>query len=188
MITKALKAAASALALALVLAACNQQTPAASETPSPSEATTTDNAPSAADADAPERIDLSTPAGQARLREIVGGYLDMAQQELAANARPDPELADQFALLTVSESPNVWAVNLTAGERYAFLGACDDDCDNLDIELVNSANVVVASDLAPDDFPIVRYSPSATGAFTVRTHLRSCSVEPCQIMVRGLRE
>jgi len=185
---KALKAAASALALVLVLAACNQRTPAASETPSPSEATTTENAPSAAEVEEPEQIDLSTPAGQARLREIVGGYLDMAQEQLAANARPDPGLADQSALLTLNESPNAWTVNLTAGERYVFLGACDDDCDNLDIELLNSANVVVASDLAPDDFPMVRYSPSATGAFTVRTHLRTCSMEPCQIMVRGLRE
>lgn len=179
----AFKAAASALALALVLAACNQQTP-----PAAPEETAPETASAAPEAQEPEQIDPSTPEGQARLREIVGGYLETAQQQAAANAQPDPGLADHFALLTLNDSPSTWTVNLTAGQRYVFLGACDDDCDNLDIELVNAANVVVASDLMPDDFPIVRYAPATTGAFTVRTHLRSCAFEPCQIMVRGLRE
>jgi hypothetical protein len=112
----------------------------------------------------------------------------MAQQQMAGSGQRDPGLPDQFALLNLSESPNNWAVNLNAGVDYVFIGACDDDCDNLDIELIDAANAVVASDVAPDDFPIVRFTPATAGAFTVRTHLRTCAVEPCQIAVRAVTE
>jgi hypothetical protein len=172
----------TALAMALALAACNQQTPAQSQ------ATPSADAPAATSTDGPEEIDPNSAEGQARLREIVTGYLDMAQGQLAANGQRDPGLPDQLALINVSESPNNWAVNLNAGVDYVFFGACDHDCSNLDIELIDGSNAVVASDVAPDDFPIVRYTPSAAGPFTVRTHLRTCAVEPCQIGVRAVTE
>lgn len=172
----------TALAMVLALAACNQQTPAQSQ------ATPSTDTPAAATTDGPEQIDPSTAAGQARLREIVTGYLDMAQQQMAANGQRDAGLPDQFQLIELRESPYNWSVNLNAGVDYVFIGACDDDCDNLDIELIDASNAVVASDVAPDDFPIVRFTPSAAGQFTVRTHLRTCTVEPCQIAVRAVTE
>jgi hypothetical protein len=169
------------LACVAALVACNQ--PAA--TPDQSQA-----APGAEQADSGEmeQIDPSSAEGQARLREIVGGYLDQAQQAMAPNAQRDAGFQDEGALIPLSASPHNWVVNLNANVNYVIVGACDDDCTNLDIELIDAANAVVASDTAPDDFPIVRHRPAAAGTFTVRTHLRTCAVEPCQVGVRILTE
>jgi hypothetical protein len=169
------------LACVLALAACNQ-TPAA-----PDQSQAVPGAEQAA-GEGTEEIDPTSAEGQARLREIVGGYLDMAQQQVAPNAQRDAGFEDENALIPLSGSPHNWSVNLNAGVNYIFLGACDDDCTNLDIELIDAANAVVASDTAPDDFPIVRFRPSANGTYTVRTHLRTCAVEPCQLGVRVLTE
>jgi hypothetical protein len=168
-------------ACAIALMACNQ-TPAV---PDQSQA-----APGAAQADTSEmeQIDPYSPEGQARLREIVGAYLDQAQQAIAPNAQRDAGFQDEGALIQLSGSPHNWSVNLNANVNYVILGACDDDCTNLDIELIDTANAVVASDTAPDDFPIVRFRPTANGTYTVRTHLRTCAVEPCQLGVRILTE
>lgn len=78
-------------------------------------------------------------------------------------------------------------VNLTAGAGYTFVGACDGDCTNFDIELIDmSTGGVVASDMLPDDFPIVNFTPNANGQFMVRSIMQACSVAPCFAGTRAL--
>lgn len=71
-------------------------------------------------------------------------------------------------------------VALTGGTGYRIDGACDGDCTNLDIELIDvRTGGVVASDMLPDDFPIVSFTPPADGQYIVRTMMQACSVAPC---------
>jgi hypothetical protein len=78
-------------------------------------------------------------------------------------------------------------VNLTANSGYTFVGACDGDCTNFDIELIDmSTGGVVASDMLPDDFPIVNFTPSANGQFMIRSIMQACSVAPCFAGARAL--
>ncbi len=153
------------LACVLALAACNQ-------TSAPAE----------------DMVDPDTRAGQEALAELVDSYLDDAVTQLAPLGQPAVGLNDQMALIAVNESPNNWNVPLMAGTNYVFVGRCDNECTNLDIEILDPAGAVVASDVLDDNYPIARVTPSAAGNYTIRTHLRVCTVEPCQIGVRALTE
>lgn len=78
-------------------------------------------------------------------------------------------------------------VSLTAGAAYMVVGACDGDCTNYDIELIDMrTGGVVASDVLPDDFPVVTFSPPANGEYMVRSMMLACSVAPCYAGTRVL--
>jgi hypothetical protein len=78
-----------------------------------------------------------------------------------------------------------WLVNLNAGTTYAFLGACDADCNNVDLELIDMrTGGVVGSDLLNDDYPIVTYTPAANGQYIARLLLQNCTVAPCFVGTR----
>lgn len=73
-----------------------------------------------------------------------------------------------------------WRVTLTGGTAYRVLGACDGDCTNVDIELIDmTTGGVVASDMLPDDYPVVDYTPAANGDYIVRVLMQTCTVAPC---------
>jgi hypothetical protein len=70
-------------------------------------------------------------------------------------------------------------VTLNSG-AYTIVGACDGDCTNMDIELISMATGgVVASDMLPDDFPVVNYTVAENGQYMVRMLMQACSVAPC---------
>jgi hypothetical protein len=75
---------------------------------------------------------------------------------------------------------------LSTGRSYTIVGACDDDCKNIDLDVVNSQGLVVASDYASADFPVVRLSVPASGDYTVRIILQDCSFAPCYVGARLL--
>lgn len=195
----------AALALVFALAACNE-----AQTPSQSTATPSAPAQSAPGAAGPgdkepkappslpgqlaaagetsesETIDVNTREGRAQLEGLMRAMMDEAAPQLAAGYRADAGLPDQYPLLRLRESPHNWQVSLVAGADYRFVGGCDMDCNNVDLELLDAAGTVVASDTLPDDFPVVTFTPPAAGVYTVRTHLRTCEVEPCMVAVRAL--
>lgn len=74
-------------------------------------------------------------------------------------------------------------INLTAGRDYIFAGACDSDCTDLDIHIMDTNGDIVASDTDSDDNPMVRYSPSQSGKFAVIPKLATCSVRQCAYAV-----
>ena len=76
-------------------------------------------------------------------------------------------------------------VYLNAGTVYAFAGACDSDCKDLDIKLLNSDLNVVAEVVAPDDTPVVVYKPTYSGYFSVVPILAKCVASRCAYAVLG---
>ena len=71
-------------------------------------------------------------------------------------------------------------VDLTAGTEYGFIGTCDGDCTNVDIELISmETGGVVANDMLPDDYPIFPYTPTANGQYMVRLLMQACTTSPC---------
>lgn len=82
---------------------------------------------------------------------------------------------------------NRMVLPLTAGTPYSFIGACDNDCNNVDIELISmTTGGVVASDMLADDFPIVQYTPTENGQYMVRLILQTCTTAPCFAGSRAL--
>jgi hypothetical protein len=76
-------------------------------------------------------------------------------------------------------------VQLEHGKSYVFQGACDQDCTDVDMEILDAGGAVVAQDVATDDRPHVAVNNPRAGEYTVRVWLAQCSVEPCYVGLRG---
>ena len=115
---------------------------------------------------------------QALLGALVMGFL------VDATLRQDQELAppqgwsDVIVPLQPGQDHRS-EVTLQAGRWYRFLGACDFECDNVDLELIDAAGVVVARDLFSNDFPQMDFMAPAGGVFTLRILMRTCTIAPC---------
>lgn len=111
--------------------------------------------------------------------------LDAEAQQFAAGMSPPQGFSDEIATME-PRTDHRWQFNLTAGQPYTIIGACDGDCTNVDIELIDSRGGVVASDLLPDDYPVVTYTPETTGVFYARALMQACTVAPCYAGMRVL--
>ncbi len=132
---------------------------------------------------------LEPPEGQVKTANVtnefrqqvtayLGQQLDQIQSNYAQGMAAPEGFADEIAPMQAS-SDHRWRVRLLGGRQYAVLGACDDDCTNVDIELVDSRGGVVQSDVLPDDYPVVIYQPAADGDYYVRLMMRACTTQPC---------
>jgi hypothetical protein len=71
------------------------------------------------------------------------------------------------------------SVRLRAGVRYAIVGVCDSDCDDLDIVLYTANGRELAADVEDDDVPVVEVSPDQAGVFMARAVMANCTKSPC---------
>src|SRR5215470_11121845 len=133
-----------------------------------------------------EQQDLSG-AQREQLVALVGAYLDDVQQHFAPGLEPAAGLSDEIAPIEQG-ADHRWRIELVGGASYRIIGACDNECSDVDIELIDSSGAVVASDTLPDDYPIVDHVPTANGAYVVRMIMQRCSVAPCFAGVRVLTQ
>lgn len=165
---------------ALALAACNDggvplpDTPAGAQ--APVELTPTPPTRGRADLTDEERT---------QWENSVRGYLDAMQQQ---SGLPKHE---QIADVIVPMEPgrdHRWYVELVAGTTYHFVGACDADCSNVDLEIIAPQGGVAASDLLPDDYPVATITPQQNGRYIARLLMINCEVTPCYAGARALTE
>lgn len=71
-------------------------------------------------------------------------------------------------------------LDLDVGMEYQIMGACDEDCSDLDLILYDGRGNVVDSDMLDDDYPVVSLTVTHSGMFTVRVSMAECSLEPCR--------
>ena len=162
-------------AAALSLAACGQQ---GSGPPLPQGEAGAINAPSEINAPAAQGQASLSAEERAQLEQLVRNYLDEAVRRNGGGTNPAPGFSDEITDLQPG-ADHRWQVDLVGGANYRILGGCDNECANLDIELVDARGAVVASDLGPNDFPVVNFSPAANGRYIVRIMMQACSVAPC---------
>ena len=72
-----------------------------------------------------------------------------------------------------------FTLQLSAEREYALVGACDEDCADMDFWLYDENDNLIDSDTSTDDVPIVRVTPRWSGTFRIRVRMYECSVEPC---------
>ena len=66
------------------------------------------------------------------------------------------------------------------GDRpYAIVGACDNDCQDMDFWLYDENDNLIDSDTGTDDVPVVRVTPQWSGQFSIRVRMYACSANPC---------
>lgn len=66
-----------------------------------------------------------------------------------------------------------------AGQRYAVLGACDSDCTDLDIKILDANGATVTQDAATDDLPTAYFEARQTGNYRLQVTMYQCTSNPC---------
>lgn len=75
---------------------------------------------------------------------------------------------------------SLFNMQLTAGTNYRIIGVGDMDAKDVDIQILDSNNKIVASDTLVSPEAIVNYRPTVTGRYTIRLRLyASKGNDPC---------
>jgi hypothetical protein len=111
----------------------------------------------------------------------VRGLLDRASESFASRGYRMSH--DIFQGRLDDDATDDLSVQLRAGQEYEIIGACDNDCQDLDLVLYDDNGNTVDSDLATDDFPIVSVTPRRNGRFRIHVSMANCTAEPCRFGV-----
>jgi len=79
---------------------------------------------------------------------------------------------------------HVW---LSRGVDYSIRGTCDNDCMDLDLELIAPDGTRMDGDFLPDDVPVVEVRPAQSGYYRIRVAMATCHIAPCQYAVGVFR-
>ena len=71
-----------------------------------------------------------------------------------------------------------WTLNFEKGMTYKIVGACDRDCKDLDIEVLDGSDVIT-KDVLVDDAPVVSFQPKSSGSLRIKVSMVDCSDNPC---------
>ncbi len=118
-------------------------------------------------------------------------YTRVVAAELAAGGQRHLEAGyaqfgeDVIAPVLLASVGHLQRFSLEAGRAYIFQGACDQDCNDVDMEILDSNGERVAFDVELDDRPAVAVTPRTSGDYAVRVWLAQCSVEPCFVGLRA---
>jgi hypothetical protein len=116
-------------------------------------------------------------SAQAQFERQVRAQLDKVGQNLATQGY---ELTTQIYTGTLDQNGREQvSVRLRAGVRYALVGVCDSDCDDLDLVLMDTRGRELASDVEQDDVPVVEVQPDRDGEYAAYAVMASCKANPC---------
>lgn len=116
-------------------------------------------------------------------RELARGYLDDAARELAQGFSPVAGLQDQVVGMQPTEV-HAWRLDLKRGETYRIIAECDNECSDLDMELMDPSGKIVERDTLPDSTPIINIAPPRDSAYTARLVMKTCTMAPCYAAAR----
>lgn len=164
-------------ALLTSLAACGQMAARAPAHPSQSQATSTGES---------RQIQISD-ANRTQVQTNIRDMLAQASSQFAQGAAPLAGMEDVVVAIQPG-TDHQFPVSLQSGVNYVFVGVCDADCHNVDLELLNgTTGEVVGSDLLDDDYPVVNFTSPDNARYFVRLILRNCAQAPCYIGGRALQ-
>lgn len=77
--------------------------------------------------------------------------------------------------------------SLKRGFVYAFVGACDEDCKNVDLTIYDASGTKVAENTRSDDNPSIWMFIVEDGEYRVRATIPKCDAPiGCYVAVKGL--
>jgi hypothetical protein len=72
-----------------------------------------------------------------------------------------------------------WTFSVDKGTDYIIIGACDNDCQDVDIQLKDTDDHVVERDDKADDTPVISFKPKQSGRYTIEITMTQCKDDPC---------
>lgn len=88
-------------------------------------------------------------------------------------------VAEPYVSLLGRETYDSATYNLEAGTSYMIMATCDEDCEDLDLELYDADGNLLAYDSAVDPTPMVSFTPDYSGPYTVDVIMYACSTPAC---------
>ena len=120
---------------------------------------------------------VSASAQDTKYERQVEGYLDQAENQLRDSGY---RRAKQVYYDSLSENDeDLLSVNLDSDYDYIIVGACDNDCSDIDMALYDENDNEIDSDNETDSLPILNVSPAWDGEFSISVSMYECSNAPC---------
>ena len=91
------------------------------------------------------------------------------------------EMTHQIYTGSLNDDRNEFvSLRLNIGTQYQIMGACDEDCSDLDLTIYGPNGAEIDEDIEMDDFPIVTVTPTRTGTYRLKVVMATCTAEPCR--------
>ena len=132
--------------------------------------------------DATPQVSL-TEEQRAELRELSKSYIDDAARENTQGFTAVTGVEDEVVALQPTQV-HTWTVQLQRGQTYRVIGGCDNECTDMDFELLDPSGKIIERDTLPDSFPIINVTPASAGAYVVRFVMKTCTIGPCYAAAR----
>jgi len=71
------------------------------------------------------------------------------------------------------------SMDVVGGNSYALMGACDNDCTDVDLKIFDEKGVLLMQDIAVDDTPVLTFQASGSGRYRVQVIMATCNRNPC---------
>jgi hypothetical protein len=130
----------------------------------------------------------------ARLRALVVEYLNLYQDTFGGTLVRNLDYSDGVVAMRRGDS-HVFERNLSGGVEYRFIGACDNECEDVDLMLLDMSGTPVldadgrpVQDVLVDNYPVVVFTPPSDGRYLLQLFMYACSAEPCYAGVRVLEQ
>lgn len=120
--------------------------------------------------------------GQSRWERQVQARLAQASATLAASGYATGPGAASGQLDNGETAGDT--VTLAAGATYVLVGACDDDCRDLELGLFAANGYEVDAARRAGNAPIVRVTPRETQRYRFTVRMTGCGMNPCWYGVR----
>jgi len=65
------------------------------------------------------------------------------------------------------------------GVEYVVFGACDADCDDLELFAYGARGEEIVRDVEIDDYPVLQFEAWETGIWSIRVSMANCSTDTC---------
>jgi hypothetical protein len=130
----------------------------------------------------------------ASLRRLVLEYLDLYQDTFGGTLVRNLNYTDGVVAMRRGDA-HVFERYLTGGVQYRFIGACDNECEDVDLMLLDASGAPVQNadgepvqDVLIDNYPVVVFTPPSDGLYLLQLFMYACSAEPCYAGVRVLEQ
>jgi hypothetical protein len=69
--------------------------------------------------------------------------------------------------------------SVSRGDEIVITGACDQDCNDLDLIIYDDRGRELDRDVLVDDLPVLNFRAPYSGDYTIEAVMYHCSVNPC---------
>ena len=120
----------------------------------------------------------SSSNGTDQWEAVVRAQLDRAGADETSNGY---QMSHEIFMGRLDDDANEsLTIPLDGGNEYILIGACDQDCTDMDLTLYDPSGNEVASDLATDDHPQLHVKSAVNGNYRLKVAMPACRANPCR--------